>query len=180
MKTKTGGRRSETCGSIVKRQQPKERFHERPSQRQIRSNASSTYDLPWRCFPRSADGKFNGAMHPHLGQAGAPYAKTVPSKTHPLGALPDPGDLFDHLMAREEKGGRQSPSGLSSMLIYHATIIIHDIFGRMKRTRTSPTAPPTLIYLLSTATPWKCSARSGTTSSSSAFLSPTHSLKIGF
>jgi hypothetical protein len=30
-------------------------------------------------------------------------------------------------MAREE-GGRQSPSGLSSMLIYHATIIIHDIF----------------------------------------------------
>jgi hypothetical protein len=76
---------------------------------------------------RSADGKFNSAMHPHLGQAGAPYAKTVPSKTHPLGALPDPGDLFDHLMAREE-GGRKSPSGLSSMLIYHATIIIHDIF----------------------------------------------------
>jgi hypothetical protein len=30
-------------------------------------------------------------------------------------------------MAREE-GGRQSQSGLSSMLIYHATIIIHDIF----------------------------------------------------
>ncbi|KAI8630354.1 heme peroxidase-domain-containing protein [Xylariaceae sp. FL1651] len=30
-------------------------------------------------------------------------------------------------MAREE-GGRESQSGLSSMLIYHATIIIHDIF----------------------------------------------------
>ncbi|KAK1777626.1 heme peroxidase-domain-containing protein [Copromyces sp. CBS 386.78] len=76
---------------------------------------------------RTADGKFNSAMNPHLGQAGAPYAKTVPAKTHPLGALPDPGDLFDRLMAREENG-RPSQSGLSSMLVYHATIIIHDIF----------------------------------------------------
>ena len=58
--------------------------------------------------------------------AGAPYAKTVPSKTHPLGALPDPGDIFDRLMARTVD--RPSKSGLSSMLIYHATIIIHDIF----------------------------------------------------
>ncbi|CZS85760.1 unnamed protein product [Fusarium graminearum] len=81
---------------------------------------------------RTPDGKFNSAMHPHLGEAGAPYAKTVPSKTHPLGALPDPADLFDRLMAREDPGpdgkGRPSTSGLSSMLIYHATIIIHDIF----------------------------------------------------
>ena len=76
---------------------------------------------------RTADGKFNSAINPHLGQAGAPYAKTVPAKTHPLGALPDPGDLFDRLMAREENG-RPSQSGLSSMLVYHATIIIHDIF----------------------------------------------------
>ncbi|KAK5080999.1 hypothetical protein LTR05_008316 [Lithohypha guttulata] len=76
---------------------------------------------------RQADGKYNNVMSPHLGQAGAPYAKTVPSKTHPLGALPDPGDLFDRLLARED-GGRNSTSGLSSMLIYHATIIIHDIF----------------------------------------------------
>ena len=76
---------------------------------------------------RAADGKFNSVLHPHLGQAGAPYAKTVPSKTHPLGALPDPGDIFDRLMAREKRG-RNSTSGLSSMLLYHATIIIHDIF----------------------------------------------------
>ncbi|KAK8017843.1 hypothetical protein PG993_014169 [Apiospora rasikravindrae] len=76
---------------------------------------------------RTADGKNNSAINPHLGQAGAPYAKTVPSKTAPLGALPDPSDLFDKLMARQE-GGRVSESGLSSMLIYHATIIIHDIF----------------------------------------------------
>ncbi|KAJ4213597.1 hypothetical protein NW760_015069 [Fusarium oxysporum] len=76
---------------------------------------------------RTADGKFNSAINPHLGQAGAPYAKTVPSKIAPLGALPDPADLFDKLMARQE-GGRDSQSGLSAMLIYHATIIIHDIF----------------------------------------------------
>ncbi|KAI1329875.1 heme peroxidase-domain-containing protein [Xylariaceae sp. FL0255] len=76
---------------------------------------------------RQADGKFNSALNPHLGQAGAPYAKTVPAETHPLGALPDPGDIFDKLMARDDKG-RKSQSGLSSMLIYHATIIIHDIF----------------------------------------------------
>ncbi|KAL8693454.1 MAG: hypothetical protein Q9218_001725 [Villophora microphyllina] len=76
---------------------------------------------------RAPDGKFNSVLHPHLGQAGAPYAKSVPSKTHPLGALPDPGDVFDRLMARKPEG-RNSPSGLSSMLIYHATIIIHDIF----------------------------------------------------
>lgn len=76
---------------------------------------------------RSADGKFNSAINPHLGQAGAPYAKTVPSKTAQLGALPDPSDLFEKLMAREVDG-RESPSGLSAMLLYHATIIIHDIF----------------------------------------------------
>ncbi|KAK5110343.1 hypothetical protein LTR62_006051 [Meristemomyces frigidus] len=76
---------------------------------------------------RAVDGKFNSVVNPHIGQAGAPYAKTVPSKSAPLGALPDPGDLFDKLMARGE-AGRQSESGLSSMLIYHATIIIHDIF----------------------------------------------------
>jgi hypothetical protein len=76
---------------------------------------------------RQQDGKYNNVLSPHLGQAGAPYAKTVPCKTHQLGALPDPGDVFDRLMAREE-GGRNSSSGLSAMLIYHATIIIHDIF----------------------------------------------------
>jgi hypothetical protein len=76
---------------------------------------------------RQPDGKFNSVLNPHLGQAGAPYAKTVPSITHPIGALPDPGDIFDKLMARQE-GGRNSSSGLSAMLIYHATIIIHDIF----------------------------------------------------
>ena len=81
--------------------------------------------------------RLNLSRHPHLLELLAPHpfpssryadsSSQVPSKTHPLGALPDAGNLFDRLMAREE-GGRQSQSGLSSMLIYHATIIIHDIF----------------------------------------------------
>ncbi|KAF3937371.1 hypothetical protein ABW19_dt0205244 [Dactylella cylindrospora] len=77
---------------------------------------------------RTVDGSFNSVLHPHLGQAGAPYAKTVPAKAKLLGAQPDPGDIFDRLMARELSGPRKSGSGLSVMLIYHATIIIHDIF----------------------------------------------------
>ncbi|EGX44212.1 hypothetical protein AOL_s00210g1 [Orbilia oligospora ATCC 24927] len=77
---------------------------------------------------RTIDGSFNSVLHPHLGQAGTPYAKTVPAKARLLGAQPDPGDIFDRLMARELDGPRTSGSGLSVMLIYHATIIIHDIF----------------------------------------------------
>ncbi|KAK6537517.1 hypothetical protein TWF694_011700 [Orbilia ellipsospora] len=77
---------------------------------------------------RALDGSFNSVLHPHLGQAGTPYAKTVPAKARLLGAQPDPGDIFDRLMARELGGPRTSGSGLSVMLIYHATIIIHDIF----------------------------------------------------
>ncbi|KAK6343416.1 hypothetical protein TWF730_011005 [Orbilia blumenaviensis] len=77
---------------------------------------------------RTVDGSFNSVLHPHLGQAGTPYAKTVPAKARLLGAQPDPGDIFDRLMARELDGPRTSGSGLSVMLIYHATIIIHDIF----------------------------------------------------
>ncbi|EPS36543.1 hypothetical protein H072_9903 [Dactylellina haptotyla CBS 200.50] len=77
---------------------------------------------------RAVDGRFNSVLHPHLGQAGTPYAKTVPAKARLLGAQPDPGDIFDRLMARELDGPRTSGSGLSVMLIYHATIIIHDIF----------------------------------------------------
>lgn len=57
---------------------------------------------------RAADSKFNSALNPHLGQAGAPYAQTVPSKTHPLGALPDPGNIFDRLIARGKEARNNS------------------------------------------------------------------------
>lgn len=75
---------------------------------------------------RTADGSNNNILHPDLGKAGLPYAKSVPGKGGMQGARPDPGDLFDLLMAR--KDDRQSGSGISSMLLYHASIIIHDIF----------------------------------------------------
>ncbi|MCJ1476683.1 hypothetical protein MMC13_005351 [Lambiella insularis] len=73
---------------------------------------------------RSADGADNNIFHPQLGKAGLPYAKSVPGKTGIHGARPDPGDLFDLLLAR--KDDTESKSGISSMLLYHATIIIHD------------------------------------------------------
>lgn len=70
-----------------------------------------------------------------------PYAKSVAGKTGIHGARPDPGDLFDRefpqgiarpglsanfftvLMAR--KDDKESDLGISSMLLYHAAIIIH-------------------------------------------------------
>ena len=67
-------------------------------------------------------------MYPHIGKAGTPYAKTVRTGVPLQGAKPDPGVLFDLLMAREDGKFKQNQSGLSSMLFYHATIIIHDIF----------------------------------------------------
>jgi linoleate 8R-lipoxygenase/9,12-octadecadienoate 8-hydroperoxide 8R-isomerase len=42
-------------------------------------------------------------------------------------ALPDPGVIFDSLMARGDKF-EPHPNKISSMLFYLATIIIHDIF----------------------------------------------------
>ena len=44
---------------------------------------------------RSADGADNSILHPQLGKAGLPYAKSVPGKAGIHGARPDPGDLFD-------------------------------------------------------------------------------------
>lgn len=70
-------------------------------------------------------------MFPELGKAGLPYAKTVQGQLAVPGSKPDPGDLFDLLLARKETGGKrtkESDLGLSSMLLYHATVIIHDIF----------------------------------------------------
>jgi hypothetical protein len=70
-------------------------------------------------------------LFPQLGQAGTPYAKTVPNISPIHGSQPDPGDLFDLLLGRDEtreEDMRESNLGISSMLLYHATVIIHDIF----------------------------------------------------
>ncbi|PNS16767.1 Peroxinectin A [Sphaceloma murrayae] len=75
---------------------------------------------------RKADGSYNSLLHPNMGAAGQPYARTVrPSSSQPA-VLPDPELLFDTLLARETP--KQHPTKISSMLFYLATIIIHDIF----------------------------------------------------
>ena len=74
---------------------------------------------------RTADGSYNNYFFPDLGKAGLPYAKTVQAHRSLHGAKPDPGDLFDLLMARPDDDPKESQTGISSMLLYHATLIIH-------------------------------------------------------
>jgi len=75
---------------------------------------------------RQPDGKNNCYQNPTIGAAGMPYARTVNPKTLQPGNMPDPGVLFDTLMARKE--AKPHPNRISSMLFYLASIIIHDCF----------------------------------------------------
>ncbi|KAF2090084.1 hypothetical protein K490DRAFT_71754 [Saccharata proteae CBS 121410] len=75
---------------------------------------------------RQADGSYNSLVHPQLGAAGTPYARTVQPQTLQPTALPDAGVVFDSLMSR--KIHEKHPNGISSMLFYLASIIIHDLF----------------------------------------------------
>ncbi|KAF2866163.1 hypothetical protein BDV95DRAFT_612030 [Massariosphaeria phaeospora] len=75
---------------------------------------------------RSADGSFNSLLHPQLGAAGTPYARTVKPALMQTPALPDPGVVFDSVMTR--KHAELHPNRISSMLFYLASIIIHDCF----------------------------------------------------
>jgi linoleate 10R-lipoxygenase len=93
---------------------------------------------------RMPDGSFNNILEPHLGRAGTPYAKSVRSAKRLHGTRPDPGQLFDLLMARDDGHFRENPAGISSMLFYHASIIIHDIF---RTSRTDPNKSDTSSYL---------------------------------
>lgn len=75
---------------------------------------------------RSADGSNNSLIHPQLGAANTPYARTVkPSHVQPP-ARPDPGVVFDSVMSR--KHHELHPNRISSVLFYLASIIIHDLF----------------------------------------------------
>lgn len=75
---------------------------------------------------RKADGSNNNILWPRLGAAGQPYARTVrPRQIQPV-ARPDPGLIFDSLLAR--KTFKPHPNKISSVLFYLASIIIHDIF----------------------------------------------------
>ncbi|EME48559.1 hypothetical protein DOTSEDRAFT_67567 [Dothistroma septosporum NZE10] len=77
---------------------------------------------------RQPDGKNNNYKYPNIGRAGMPYARTVAPKTKQAACLPDPGILFDALMARKQPTGQEHPNRISSVLFYLASIIIHDIF----------------------------------------------------
>ncbi|KAK0106849.1 hypothetical protein ONS95_003571 [Cadophora gregata] len=82
---------------------------------------------------RMPDGSYNNILVPHLGQAGTPYARTSRATKRLHGVRPDPGLLFDLLMSRDDKTFKENPAGISSVLFYHATIIVHDIFRTNRR-----------------------------------------------
>lgn len=75
---------------------------------------------------RSADGSKNSPLHPQMGAAGQPYARSVKPLTTQSAVLPDPGVIFDCLLERREP--KEHPAQVSSVLFYLATIIIHDLF----------------------------------------------------
>ena len=77
---------------------------------------------------RTPDGSYNNPLQPDLGSAGSPYARSVQKLKQMHGVAPDPGLLFDLLMARTNDSFKENPAGVSSVLFYHATIIIHDVF----------------------------------------------------
>ncbi|EXJ91015.1 hypothetical protein A1O1_04122 [Capronia coronata CBS 617.96] len=75
---------------------------------------------------RSADGSNNSFIFPQLGAANTPYARSVNPEVVQPGALPDPGLLFDSLLAREEF--KPNPNKVSSIFFNWASLIIHDLF----------------------------------------------------
>ncbi|KAF2447352.1 heme peroxidase [Karstenula rhodostoma CBS 690.94] len=75
---------------------------------------------------RSADGSFNSLVHPQLGAAGTPYARTVKPSKMQTPCRPDAGVVFDSVMTR--KHAERHPNEISSVLFYLASIIIHDCF----------------------------------------------------
>jgi linoleate 10R-lipoxygenase len=93
---------------------------------------------------RMPDGSFNNVLQPNLGKAGSPYAKSVRSVKRLHAVKPDPGLLFDLLMSRDESTFKENPAGISTMLFYHASIIIHDVF---RTSRTDMNKSDTSSYL---------------------------------
>ncbi|KAH0431856.1 linoleate diol synthase [Colletotrichum camelliae] len=81
---------------------------------------------PVKFMYRTADGSYNNPLFPLRGAAKQPYARSVKPHHVSLGALPDPGLVFDSVMAR--RSFRRHPNNVSSVLWYWATIIIHDLF----------------------------------------------------
>lgn len=72
---------------------------------------------------RSGDGSNNSYLFPKLGAANTPYARSVNPMTVQPDALPDPGLLFDTLLAREQF--KPHPNKVSSIFFNWASLIIH-------------------------------------------------------
>jgi linoleate 10R-lipoxygenase len=78
---------------------------------------------------RSADGSNYNILFPTFGQAGSPYARSVPSSNYtPDSCLPDPGLVFDTLLRRGHEDFQPHPGGISSMFFAFADLVIHSIF----------------------------------------------------
>lgn len=65
---------------------------------------------------RQPDGSHNNVMYPMLGAANTPYARSVNPNVLSPGAMPDPGLVFDSVMARD--GFREHPNKVSSVFFY--------------------------------------------------------------
>ncbi|KAH6656789.1 hypothetical protein BKA67DRAFT_655098 [Truncatella angustata] len=76
------------------------------------------------------------------------YAKSVQNTKRLNGVKPDAGLLFDLLMAPDDEKFKEKPAGISSMLFYHAAIIIHDIF-RTNRTEMKKSGASSYLDLAS-------------------------------
>ncbi|KAL9592549.1 MAG: hypothetical protein Q9179_006606, partial [Wetmoreana sp. 5 TL-2023] len=70
---------------------------------------------------RQPDGSCNNPLYPQLGAANTPYARSVNPNVLSPGAMPDPGLIFDSVMARSKF--KEHPNKVSS-----ASLIIHDLF----------------------------------------------------
>lgn len=77
---------------------------------------------------RQADGSNNSFIHPRLGAANTPYARSIEPNTIQPGALPDPGLIFDSLFARQEF--KPHPNRVSSVFFDWASLIIHGEISR--------------------------------------------------
>ncbi len=64
--------------------------------------ADGSNNVSWMCHNAIAADRFKNYLFPKLGAANTPYARSVPPNTISTGALPDPGLIFDSVMAREE------------------------------------------------------------------------------
>ncbi|KAJ1017785.1 hypothetical protein NDA16_005102 [Ustilago loliicola] len=76
---------------------------------------------------RRADGSDNNIMTPQLGASNQAYSRNVQRTQPQMVNLPDPGTVYDLLLARDSF--EPHPTGISSLLFNFANIIIHDIFS---------------------------------------------------